>query len=329
MKRLNRIFLVLGLVLFGFLVWRSGPAKLAHDLLAAGWGFLAVVAVAILSILLMTIGWGALLEPSGSRPSTWDLTGASLVAAALNFLVPGNVGGEPVKVSLLAGKVSSEDLVSTILLHNVMYWLSNLVLILFGVAMAALLLALPSKLLAVLVGASLLVALPTLGAAWLVHRRIAERFVRLLSRLGIRSKDPEELLVKAQRADELLRRFRSSHPRALLRGFAWTLAGRALSVLEVWVILAVMGYRVGPATAFLIQSTSLVVYAAFAFIPSQLGANEGASYMLFPYLGLASSTGVAMEMLRRLRVVVLVVLGLGLLAFHNLRARASIARSKA
>ncbi len=328
MKRANRIFLAAGLLLFAFLIWRSGPTTLAADLLAVGWGFAAVVAVALASILVMTIGWKALLAPGSSRANLWDLTGASLVAAALNFLVPGNVGGEPIKATLLHGKVSAEDLVSTVLLHNVLYWLSNLVLIVAGVAGAAIFLTLPDRLLAVLIAAAFLVAVPTLGIAWLVRKRIAERFVKVLGRLGIRFQDPEALLEKARRADSLLRDFRMRHPGAFWRGFFWTLVGRSLSVLEVWVILAVMGHSVSPAVAFLVQSTSLVVYAAFAFIPSQMGANEGASYMLFPYLGLAASTGVAMEMLRRLRVVVLVLLGLGLLSVYNLKGRL-VAESKA
>jgi carbon starvation protein CstA len=83
-----------------------------------------------------------------------------------------------------------------------------------------------------------------------------------------------------------------------------------------------MGYSVGPAAVFLIQTTSLIVYIAFAFIPSQLGANEGASYFLFPYLGLTAGVGVAMEMLRRLRVVAVVALGLVLLGFFSLRKEA-------
>jgi uncharacterized protein (TIRG00374 family) len=311
--------LVCGLVLLGYLVYRVGPSVLLDQLLRAGWGFAGVVAVALLSIVVMAIGWKALLAPGSSRANVWELAGASIVGAAINFITPGSVGGEPVKAALLKNKVPAEELVSTVLLHNVVYWVSNLLLIISGAAVALLTLSLPSKIVWLLIGATLGVALPVVAGAWLIHKGMAERFLRLVQKVGIKLKNGEELMERARKADVLVREFSSSHPRAFYAGFFWVFLGRAFCILEVYVILLVMGYSVSASTVFLIQTTSLIVYIAFAFIPSQLGANEGASYFLFPYVGLTAGAGVAMEMLRRLRVVALVALGLALLGVFSLK----------
>ena len=319
MKRLQGIFLFVGLGLLGYLVYKVGPGTLLQQLLDAGWGFGAVVLVALASIVVMGVGWKILLDQGRSRAGLMELVGASIVGAAINFLTPGSMGGEPVKASLLGDKVPSEELVSTVLLHNLLYWLSNLLLIVFGFLIALVTLDLPGRLLALLGGATVLVAVPVLLGAWIIHRGSAEGFIRLLGRVGIKLKNIDHVLAKARQADALVRKFRLEHPGAFWWAFVWVLVGRSLSVLEVWVILLVMGHGVSLPTAFLVQSTSLIVYVAFAFIPSQLGANEGASFMLFPYLGLSASVGVAMEVIRRLRVVALVIIGLGLLALFTLR----------
>jgi hypothetical protein len=163
------------------------------------------------------------------------------------------------------------------------------------------------------------VAVPILLVAWLVHRGLAERFLKLLGRLGLKRAAGEDLLEKARKADREVRRFASEHRWPFAKAFFWVFVGRALCVVEVWVILKVMSIDAGPAAVFLIQSLSLIVYIVFAFVPSQLGANEGASYFLFPYLGMSSGVGVAMEMVRRLRIVATVLLGLMILGLYSLR----------
>jgi len=319
LKRLQGIFLVVGLILFGYLVSRVGPGTLLQQLLDAGWGFGAVVATALASIVVMGVGWKILLDQGKSRAGLVELVGASIVGAAINFLTPGSMGGEPVKASLLGDKVPSEELVSTVLLHNLLYWLANLLLIVLGFFLALATLHLPLRLVLILGGATMLVAVPVLLGAWIIHRGSAEGFLKLVRRIGITFHNLDHVMEKARQADRLVRRFRAKHPGPFWWAFAWVFVGRALSVLEVWVILWVMGHQVSFPTAFLVQATSLIVYVAFAFIPSQLGANEGASFMLFPFLGLSASVGLAMEVIRRLRVVALVLLGLGLLALFTVR----------
>ena len=319
MKRLKIIFLLIGFSLLGYLIYRVGPNVLVDQLTKAGWGFAAVLGVALLSIVLMAVGWKALLAPGKGRAGILDLSGASIVGAALNFVTPGSVGGEPVKAALLKDKVPAEELVSSVLLHNVVYWVSNLLLIVAGAIVAVATLDLPARLVGLLLGATVAVAVPVLLGAWLIHRGMAERFLKLLQRLGLKFKDAKAIMEKARKADGLVQQFSKKHPKAFFLGFFWVFIGRAVSILEVWVILWVMGYDVGASTVFLIQTTSLIVYIAFAFIPSQLGANEGASYFLFPYVGLASGVGVAMEMLRRLRVISLVAIGMALLGLYSLK----------
>lgn len=320
MKRLKLMFLALGVVLVGYLVYRAGPYVLLEQLRSVGWGFAAVLAVAILSIALMAVGWSSLLKPGASTAGLWQLSTASVVGAAINFLTPGSLGGEPLKAALLKDKVPTHELVSSVLLHNVLYWVSNLVLIVTGTTTALIVLVLPARVAWLMVGATVGVALPILGMAWLVHRGLAERFLKLLGRCGFRRAAAEELLEKARKADREVRRFASNHRWPFFKAFFWVFAGRALCVVEVWVILKVMSVDAGPAAVFLIQSLSLIVYIIFAFVPSQLGANEGASYFLFPYLGMTSGVGVAMEMVRRLRIVATVLLGLLILAWYTRRS---------
>ena len=71
MKKLNRIFLIGGILLLAYLVYRVGPAKLVDDMIGAGWGLGWVVLVALTSIIVMALGWKALLAPGKSRANVW------------------------------------------------------------------------------------------------------------------------------------------------------------------------------------------------------------------------------------------------------------------
>ena len=91
------------------------------------------------------------------------------------------------------------------------------------------------------------------------------------------------------------------------------LAGHALLVLEIGVLLGALGLDAGPATAFIIEGGVKCIGAMFFFVPGQIGVSEGVYALLLPVVALPAAAGVTIALVRRLRA--LAVGGVGFLLF--------------
>jgi hypothetical protein len=86
--------------------------------------------------------------------------------------------------------------------------------------------------------------------------------------------------------------------------------------VEVWVILRVMpgGSATSLQDAFLMETTGRFITVAFKFVPYRLGVDEMGSGSIAQLIGLGGPTGVALALVRRVRILLLNVLGIAVLA---------------
>ncbi len=94
--------------------------------------------------------------------------------------------------------------------------------------------------------------------------------------------------------------------------FAINFAAHALSVLEVFTTLYLLGVTSFFSTSYIIESLTKTINFTFSFIPGNLGVNEGGAAVIFLTLGYASATGVALALVRR--GATLVWTGVGVIA---------------
>jgi uncharacterized protein (TIRG00374 family) len=321
MHKLSALFLVIGLGLLGYLVYTSGPGTLWASLVHVGPSFLWVLLVGLTSLVMLGAAWKELLYPERSSATVLDLSLAGIVGFAINELTPGSVAGEPVKAALLKDKVPAEDLVSSLILHNYLYILTNFLQIAVGALVGLLWLDLSPVLmwgtLVVTVVVGGIIVLLALAIRW----GMAERFMRGLQRLRLPIRNIEGLIVRARTVDEQARTFHRDRPAAFWRAFAWIFAARSMAVVEIWLILTLIGHSAGFATLMLLQASTLLVYVIFFFVPSQMGANELGSTVIFKLLLFNPQTGLTMELIRRLRKISVVVLGLIIFGVTTLARR--------
>jgi hypothetical protein len=102
-------------------------------------------------------------------------------------------------------------------------------------------------------------------------------------------------------------------PRRLAAVLAVELAGHALLVLEIVVMLGALGLDASLASAFVIEGGVKCIGAMFFFVPGQIGVSEGVYALLLPVLTLPAAAGVTIALVRRLRA--LAVGGAGFLLF--------------
>src|SRR5580704_16586215 len=102
MRYMQTIAFGLGLALFGYLIYETGPVSLAANLELIGRNLVFIVALERIIDLFNTVGWWYTFAPNLRRGTLGILYVVRLAGTALNELVPSaSVGGEPAKVMLL------------------------------------------------------------------------------------------------------------------------------------------------------------------------------------------------------------------------------------
>ena len=264
----------------------------------------------------------------GSRPLPWrHLFWIRLAGEGINNgLVSAYVAGEPVKALLAAryGPSMTAALASS-LIGKTLHTLGEVLFILLAAAVAAFALAATRPVAGWMFTAGAVGVAVLVVAVLLQRKRLLGRGARVLRtlRVGPRSlwdrampgADAVDAAVHAyyghQRGDALL---------ATLIGFLdWT-----FGAVEVWIFLVVATDAPHPfLLALVIEAGIDVVKGLSFFVPGSLGAQEGGIAWLFDSLGLGVANGAAYAVLRRLREVVWIALGLGALSWYMRRADAA------
>jgi glycosyltransferase 2 family protein len=318
MRGLSRLLLLAGLLFLAALLWRLGPAAVARNVAAVGWGFAAIVALDAVTTGVKTLGWRCVL-PSGRRCVRFrTLFGMRLAGDGVNALAPAAVvGGELVRVRMLRGKLPTPASASSVALAALAEFLSQIV---FVLAAAPLILARVAgariKGLLLIAAAALLLV----TGFGLVAVSRGDGFRRIHGLLHRRGWLASESSVWAS-LDEEIFGFLRRHPLALLQSVLFFCVSWAMGAVEVYLILLFLGSPVAPATAVTIEALSVAIEGILFFVPSKLGVQEGDKYFIFASLGLDPVRGVALGLVRRLRELCSGSAGLLILAIHERRDR--------
>ena len=238
-----------------------------------------------------------------------------LAGEAVNLTTPtAALGGEAVKTWLLRDHVSLAESVPSVIVAKTTITIAQGLLLLLGVVLAWTSLAADSRL---LIAMQWLLALELVALSIFVlaqTRGLAAFGGRLLGRFGVRRFAGHEGL---GRVDRTLADFYLRQPGRLTLSIACHFAAWLLGALETWIILRFLGTPVSLVTATVIEAFGTGIRFATFMIPGSLGALEGGYVATFAALGLGGTMGVSFSLVRRLRE--LVWIGVGLVAFAFLR----------
>jgi hypothetical protein len=86
--------------------------------------------------------------------------------------------------------------------------------------------------------------------------------------------------------------------------------GRAIAMLEFYIIAHTEGLHISYITAFLIGAISQLAIILFIFVPFELGSREGGITFAYSLLGLSPALGVYTGVITRLRELAWIGIGL-------------------
>ena len=308
-KKYQNGFFIFGLVLLGIMVTQLDFAEVWRGLQHTGYWFFAVLGLWMALYTINTSAWYIIIKAgqgqettnsttNGKRINFWWLYKVTVSGFALNYATPGGLmGGEPYRIMSLAPKIGTERASSSVILYamthifsHFWFWLVSIALFFFTqpLTLGHLIIVLASGIFCFL----------GLWFFMIGYRKgLAFRAMRLLSHIPFIKRWALSFIEKNKTQLDTI--------------------DQQISALQIYFILLVIMPDVNYIQCILILAfTSLFANLLF-FIPLQLGGREGGFLMSASGLGIASSSGIFVALIVRIRELIFTGLGLLLIKFDR------------
>jgi hypothetical protein len=295
-------------------VRRVGWDQVHASVTAIGWWYVAVIALAGARFATRAGAWQACAASDG-LPLRRAFA-ATLAGDTLGNLTPfGMLASEPTKVWFVHDRLPTVAAVGSVAAENAFYTASVILMIAVGAVTFFNLANVPPPL---QVAAQIIIAAALVGgisAVWVARHqpailsRLAGGFARLTGRAATA---PDRLREIEVHFYALLK----WPMRRILQIAAWEGLFHVLAVAEVFLILRLLvGAReVSLVDAFVLETTGRLITVLFKFIPYRLGVDEAGSAVVASAMAFDPAAGVALALVRRLRILFWNAVGLVLLA---------------
>ena len=308
--------LLLGLALFGWFIYRAGPAEIIASVGRLGWLALVVPLPYFLVYIFDTWGWYlAFGAYAASRPSFLTLFRVRWAGESINSVIPsGYVGGEALKAYLLhkrgvPGLIASTSVVAS----KTCQVLAQVAFIGLGAVAAQSHLPADSDARRGMMFVAL-ASLIVIALLFVLQRQGMFNSLRaLFARLSIRIRVFERNDAYLHQLDEQIYTF---YRRGRGRFFCVTLVyllGWLADALEIYVVCPLLGLPLSWSESIAIESFISVAKVVGIFAPAAVGVQETGILLLFQLFGLPAPIGVAYALLRRGRELFYVLVGGALL----------------
>src|SRR5215471_6396307 len=318
---LQTVAFLLGAVLLFYLIRAVGVEPIFSALSRVGFGFFIVVAANGARHVLRTIAMRLSVAPEHRRFSFLQAFAARLGGESMGFLTfAGPLLGEATKVALLRKRVPLVHGVPALVVDNLLYNLSVVLVVFAGAVL--MLVAYPVPLVArevlLVIAAG---ALLGLIAATMATRKRVTLLTGLIDRLARRGFRPRFLRTRRHhiyRIELTVYAFYKRRRTAFFSMIALDLASHVTSVFEVYITLWLLGFLPRVGAAFIIESLTKVINFAFAFVPGTIGVYETGNGIILRTLGYTTAIGVALAIVRKAAIIFWTVIGVFVITWRTL-----------
>ncbi len=323
MLRLALLFL--GLLTLVGLVWHIGPARILDAV--TGVGLVALLIILLPSVLMYVLeafGWRLTMGRYATTVTFWRLLAIRTAGEVVNMTTPtAYVGGEPLKAYLLKKHgVPMVDGLASVVTAKTTMTIAQVGFILLGIALGFWILGSSGSSAHAVLAASVSVGLLLFGTAIFVVVQRSGLFTGLLGvlrRLRIRISYLEAREEKLRSLDRTILGFYTHDRRGFYLSTGMFFLGWMAEALEVYAILYYLGGPTDLLSAISIGAISVFIKGGTFFIPGSLGAQDGVNLLVLLAFGYGELTGITFALLRRVRE--LVWIGIGLLCLAALGGR--------
>ncbi len=309
---LGILFTILGLFLLMGLLARVGIDTLTSKIRLLGIGFLVLLLFSGARYALRTISW-RLCVKAGRSPGLLQMLRFMLVGEAFNDMSPaGPMLGDTVRALGASAHMSAQDSATSVAAERFIYSVSVVLFLLIGAALVPLGIALSGVNRWLIAGVifSLLVSLflPYL----IISRRclLLGAVLDLLKRMRPGWLFLERYEHQLRSFEETLYDFFRTRRRLFLSVLSINLSAHLIGLGEAYFILKATGTPVPLVTALFVEMSNRVAQTICSFVPFGLGVEEGTAGAALHALGYGVSAGVSLGIIRKIRTLLWIAVGL-------------------
>ena len=318
-SHLKRVFKTLltagGFLLLAYLVQKIGLGEIAANLKKFGYWFLVICLLGTGWLFFQSLSWNIIQRILFRKVPLMKFFRIKIIGESLNTLLPSaSIGGDAVRTMLVGKLIPLREGIPAILVDKTVEFIGGMVFMGTGLLLTFITGQVPE---AFMMPGILCVAITLLGIALLIViqfiglNRMLLTVTRLFPSWNRSIKARQQPL---QELDANLRYLYTQSSGRLLAAGLLHFLGRIMGAFEVWLILYVLDIPLGPVDAVFIAAMVTVVNTIFFLMPGQWGVSEGAHALLLQSLGFHPGLGLSVGIIRRLRRLVFV--GIGLLLFQ-------------
>lgn len=318
---LQTLAFLLGAVLLFYLIRAVGVEPIFSALSRVGFGFFIVVGANGARHVLRTIAMRLAVAPEHRRFSFMQAFAARLGGESMGFLTfAGPLLGEATKVALLRKRVPLVHGVPALVVDNLLYNLSVVLVVFGGAVMMLVAYPVPAVAREVLIVIALFALLGLIAATLATRKRVTllTSFIDRLARRGFRPGFLRTRRHHIYRVELTVYAFYKRRRAAFFSMIALDLASHVTSVFEVYITLQLLGFVPRVGAAYIIESLTKVINFAFAFVPGTIGVYETGNGIILRTLGYTTAIGVALAIVRKAAIIFWTVIGVVIITWRAL-----------
>ena len=311
---------LLGALLLVYIIRRVGVQPIFTALARVGFGFFLVVALNGLRHMLRTIAMRTSVPVEHRRFTFMQAFAARLGGESMAFLTfAGPLLGEPTKIALLRKRVPLVHGVPALVVDNLLYNLSVVLMIFGGACLMLFAHPVPTVARDVLIVIASVAFLGLVAAALATRRRatLVTGLIDMLARKGFRPRFLRKRRHHIYRVELTVYAFFKRRRAAFFSMIGLDIASHISSVTEVYVTLLMLGFPAQAGAAYIIESLTKVINFAFAFVPGTIGVYETGNGIILRTLGYTTAVGIALAIVRKAAIIFWTVIGVFVITWRT------------
>ena len=336
-QRLNNLFFFLGIAAVVVMLFTFDVSfiELWDHLCHAGYWLIPIIGIWVVVYWLNALAWQSMIEGNigGKAPvSFWRIYRLTITGYALNYATPvGGLGGEPYRIMELSKDIDNQHATSSVILYAMMHFFAHFwfwfisIFIYLGLVLIG---DLPiSTAIGIILG---IIVVFCLTAFYIISRGYKNGLVKYV--LGVLSRLPgmKRWTLKfwarhseaIKNIDEQIAALYAQDTKAFYKSLFLEYLSRVVQSSEVMFMLLLFGIDCGGGLggltltflhSILIVSFTTLFANLIGFLPMQLGVQEGGFVLSIAALGLSAALGIFVSIICRVREIIWIIIGIGLM----------------
>lgn len=309
-RNFEKAFGVVGFGIACWMIYRLGAARIALNLHLVNWGFFIIAFSKGFGFIFQSLAWKLILGKEGRKISFKKIFCTVLAGESLNYITLTKMGGEPIKIYGIKDPLTLAQAASSVIVLKFCtllgFWLTltiGFISILFNVDMS------PEVKLKIAIGF-------TITTVFLL-------FISIMQKIGISGPTAwlfkkiqtqrawlSETVARLTRLDTHILETYQKNPIQILLAAAICMFIWIEEFFFIWLVFRFLNIHENWLLPSLIGTLSLLLNSLFFFVPWRAGTQEGTMVLSFSLLNLSEPLGLSVAILRRMRELLWVFIGL-------------------